>query len=247
MRDQWIIEHEWDVAKLLITNMDYKMFLFKLPQYGLYLQSLNAVPVAYRERPPGVQIHFGDSKMPQLVVVRTQEQDSVAAFIQCEKQFQAYRIFKHAIHFSSLDKYCIIEFVCNTMKNVLYLFPGRTFRVKSDDVELRKLFYEKGAVINEQDELGCSFDYDDYDYTLDIRKYRRYLDGEFHRWAVITVLSGPGMRNSWNEEMEWWEYLDWNQTKLTWDLLSEEIREDIRAAGLAPVTTTFIYDGTDFI
>lgn len=33
---------------------------------------------------------------------------------------------------------------------------------------------------------------------------------------------------------EWWEMLDWEQMKETWDRLSEDIKKKIRDAGLAP-------------
>ena len=33
----------------------------------------------------------------------------------------------------------------------------------------------------------------------------------------------------------WWEMLDWNEMKNTWELLSEDIKNEIREAGMAPV------------
>lgn len=200
MKEQWIIEHEWEIAKMLITSCDYKMLLFKLPQYGLYLQSLSPIPVAYKKRPIGIQIHFAQAKTPHIAVIRTQKTDNVTTFIQNEKQFRAYRIFKHAMYLPTLEKQHIIGLVCDTTKNMLHLLPEKTFRIKSNDVELRNLFYEKAVEINEQDNLGCSFDYDEYDYVLEIRKYKRFLDGLFHRWAVITIVYGADMPNSWSIE-----------------------------------------------
>lgn len=35
-------------------------------------------------------------------------------------------------------------------------------------------------------------------------------------------------------QVKWWEMLDWNRMEQTWDKLSEEIKNDIRAEGLAP-------------
>jgi len=35
-------------------------------------------------------------------------------------------------------------------------------------------------------------------------------------------------------EAKWWELLDWNQMENTWVRLSEEIKDKIREAGLAP-------------
>jgi len=33
---------------------------------------------------------------------------------------------------------------------------------------------------------------------------------------------------------KWWEYLDWNKMKNTWWRLTEDVRNEIREAGLAP-------------
>ena len=37
-----------------------------------------------------------------------------------------------------------------------------------------------------------------------------------------------------NEEVEWWEMLDWNELKNAWILLSEELKNKVRDVGLAP-------------
>jgi len=36
------------------------------------------------------------------------------------------------------------------------------------------------------------------------------------------------------EKVEWWEMLDWNEMKNAWILLSDEIKEKVREAGMAP-------------
>jgi len=198
MNTQYQIEHEWDVAKLLVTAMDYKTFLYTAPQYGLYIQSLIPIPICYEDRAQEFPIRFEDTRLPYIVTVRTQDMSRVADFIQEHKEFQMYRIFKHSFAYQNLDKDNVIGLVCETTKNMLHLFPGKTFCIKSDNKELRQLFYEKAVDINEEDGLGCSFDYDEYDYTLDIRAYKRFKDGEFHRWAVITILYGEDLPNAWN-------------------------------------------------
>ncbi len=40
-------------------------------------------------------------------------------------------------------------------------------------------------------------------------------------------------------EAKWWELLNWNRMQNTWDRLSEEIKNEIREAGIAPS-----YDGS---
>ena len=194
------IEAEWEVAKLLITNMwSYKMLLFKLPQYGLYLQSLRPIPPVL-PRNPGVKIYFEDPDMPHIAAVRTQEIGNVARFIQDEKRFEASRIFKHGLHFQTLEPFRLMGLVCNTVKNMMALKPGKVFRIKSTDKQLRNVFYRKAVTINEEDNFGCSFDYDIYDYTLEIRRYKRFLEGKFHCWAIVTILYGRDLPNSWNME-----------------------------------------------
>lgn len=36
------------------------------------------------------------------------------------------------------------------------------------------------------------------------------------------------------KEPEWWRMLDWNKMKNAWILLSDDIKDKVREAGLAP-------------
>ena len=36
------------------------------------------------------------------------------------------------------------------------------------------------------------------------------------------------------KKIEWWEMLEWDNMKLTWNQLPEETRDKIRKAGMAP-------------
>ncbi len=223
MKMQLEIENSWDVAKFLITNIDHKMLLFKLPQYGLYLQSLVPIPVAYESNAPVFQIRFGEARHPHIATVRfpvgkDQEENEanhkrISNFIQDNPELKAYRIFKHGLVYRDIKKRNVIGLVCDTTKNMLTLFPGKTFRIDSKNKNLRDIFYKKAVEINEQDKLGCSFDYDEYDYTLEIRTYKRFKEEvyiklgnkierivkrPFHRWAVVTILYGKDLPNSWS-------------------------------------------------
>lgn len=215
MKEQFIIEKEWPVAKLLVTNIDYKMIFFKLGMHGIYVQSLTPIPICYPSKPRhmprnSVQYNFADAKMPHILTVRSKDPKAFARFIQSEPEFQASRIFKSGLYFNSLKKEHVIGLVCDTIKNMLCLkkftlMPVRglfsraiTFRIKSDNRALRNMFYEKAVEINESDKLGHYFDHDVYDYTLWIRAYKRFLDGEFHKWAVVTILYGKNLLNYWN-------------------------------------------------
>jgi len=200
MKTQWEIEHEWDVAKLLITNMNYKLLLFHLPQYGLYVEKITPISVVYPKPPHGMGVHLrtGDPKQPHIVSVRSKHISHVVDFIQECPEFQASRIFKHGMNFRDIAKKNVIGIVCETTKNMLHLYRGKTFYITSKSKKLRQIFYEKAVQINEEDNLGCSFDYDEYDYTLEIRACKRFKDGEFHRWAVVTILYGEDLSNSWS-------------------------------------------------
>lgn len=204
MITQQEIETEWDVAKLLITNMNYKLLLFHLPQYGLYVEKISPIPVVYSETPHGLGYHLqtGDPKQSHIVTVRSKYISRVAEFIQECPEFQAHRIFKHGMNFPSLAKENVIGLVCETVKNMLHLYPHKTFYITSKVKKLRQLFYEKAVQINEEDNLGCFFDYDEYDYTLEIRAYKRFKDDEFHRWAVVTILYGEDLPNTWSMKAE---------------------------------------------
>ncbi len=214
MKTQWEIEHEWDVAKLLVTKMNYKLLLFHLPQYGLYVQRISPIFVTHSKTPRGLGFHFLAGcvrQQPHIVSVRSKYISRVVEFIQECPEFQASRIFKHGMYFHSLAKEHVIGIVCEATKNMLHLYPRKTFYITSKDKKLRQIFYEKAVEINEEDDLGCSFDYDEYDYTLEIRAYKRFkeerliaedgnivVESIFRRWAVVTILYGKDLPNSWN-------------------------------------------------
>lgn len=204
LKDQWTIEHEWVIAKLLVTNCNYKMLFYTLPQYGLYLQAIAPIPLVHKRGPLGLGFHFQPStsrpRIPHVITVRTEDKDNVSKFILSERQFEASKIFKHGLYFPALEKHYLIGFVCNTVKNMLHLCKGKTIRIVSKSKTLRDLFYEKAVPINKEDATECTFDYDEYDYVLDIRPYKRLLEGKFHTWAVVTILYGEDMTNHWNME-----------------------------------------------
>jgi hypothetical protein len=182
------IETTWKIAKLLINDLgSYKVFLYKLPQHGLYLQSLRPIPIVYDCRLGGPKILFAKTLYPHIAMVRYKEEDQVLGFIHSEP-FKASRIFKHGMYFNDFSESCIGGFMKNVTKNMMGLFPRSTFNIKSDNRELRKLFYETAVKLNEEENIGCKFDYDEYDYTLEILPYKRYREGCFHCWAIVTIL-----------------------------------------------------------
>jgi len=198
LREQKIIETEWPISKLLVTKCDYKMLFYKAGKHGLYVQSITPTPVVYEKRRLGIQYDFGDPKTPHIMTVRSADPFAPVRFVQAERAFRAAKIFKHGLYFPTLELNRTIGFVCEVTKNMLHLRPGSVFRIKCDNRDLRDVFYEKAKDINGTDNLNCRFDYDVWDYTLDIRTYKRYLNEEFHTWAIVTILYGFDLLNHWN-------------------------------------------------
>jgi len=194
------IESKWEIAKLLITTpMSYKILLYTLPQYGLYLQSLRPIRTVFKPEPKaGPRIFFRDPKFAHIAAVRTENIENVVDFIQEQKRFQAMRIFKHGRHYKTLESGRYMGLVCNTVKNMMALKSGSVFRITSQDKKMRDVFYATAIRINEEDNLGCSFDYDEYDYTLEIRKYNRYWNNELDSYCIVTILYGDDLPNHYN-------------------------------------------------
>jgi len=204
------IETEWEVAKLLVNPDSYKMLLYILPKYDLYLQSLQ--PITLRPlQPQGTRIYFRSPSLMHIATVRTQNTDNVVNFILSEPRFKASRIFKHGFY-KSLEEDKIIGLVANTAKNMLGLedlVGNPIFRITSLNKELRDLFYRMAVKFNEEDNFGCGFDYDKYDYTLDIRVYKRfatrrdtYIGDQNLGYTVVTILYGSNLYNYWNMKKE---------------------------------------------
>ena len=200
MSSEWEIEHEWELAKLLVTHItSYKVFLFATATHGVYVQSFRPVN-KFIAKPQGVKYHFGEVKDPHVVIVRTENIDHVHDFIQEQPQFGAMKIFKHGLCFKSLDADVVKGFASTNVMNMMGLRPEATFRIKSDSKTLRDLFYQKALEHNEEHNFGCAFDYDEYDYVLEIRAYKKYKDKEHIGWAIFTMLYGDDMPNCYIAE-----------------------------------------------
>lgn len=195
MNTEWDIEHDWEISKLLVTRMgSYKVFIFMAGTHGVYIQSLRQA-TKFLESPQGVKYHFGESKDPHIVVVRSEYVEYVHEFLQRHPEFGAMKIFKHGLDFKTLEVDAVKGFASNNVNNMMGLRPGATFRIKSDSKILRDLFYQKALEHNAEHEFGCKFDYDEYDYVLEIRAYKKFKDKEHVGWAIFTVLYGDDMPN----------------------------------------------------
>ncbi len=183
MVEQREIETKWGIHKLLITGVKNKnMLAFKLGQFDIYLQSLEVL----------IPDTDGESwwKTPVVAVVRTPNRNNVYAFIKEMTEFKAYKIFKHGVN---MPRERLRGFACNNVMNMMGLRPDSMFYIKCEDVEIRNLFYTESIRLADQHEFDCDFDFDDYDYALEIRVYER-LSGNL---AVVTIMSGPDMPNDY--------------------------------------------------
>jgi len=187
-REQYKIEHDWPVTKLLINRCFPKLLSFYLAKHDIYLQDLDPVmKVGQNQKDKSFRPHFA--------VVRTLDMENVVQFIRENPEFQTHKIFKHGVYFDKLED--IYGLLANSVKNALSLRKNKVFYIKSLDREIRDTAYKMAVKFNEQENFGCSFDYDEYDYVLEFKKYIR----DNGRWAVVSIMYGEDMPNHWNMKL----------------------------------------------
>jgi hypothetical protein len=188
------IEKNWEVSKILVTeNAQLNYLAYKLGAWGIYVSKM---------KPIVTDIKRSAYQLPMLVEVRSKEKVDVQAFILGERQFKAYRVFKHGEDFYKMED--CIGLIANTMKSMLHHFKEPTiFYIDCKSVGLRKAFYEMGERINMEDQTGHIFDFETYDYKLIIKKYDTYIgeNNPFYTGSqIFTVITGKDMQNTWNQE-----------------------------------------------
>jgi len=187
------IQEKWGIHKLLITGARSKKYLaFRLGQFDTYLQDYEPIIRSSTEKNASA---FWNT--PYIAVVRTPCRLNVSAFIKEMKEFKAYKIFKWGPYLTD-DRY--YGFICNCMMNAMGLRQGSTFYIDapnnkggSPNMKFKKLFYERAVELNEENNFGCKFDYEVYDYKFEVRTYRK-PNGNL---AIVTVMSGDDMPNDW--------------------------------------------------
>ncbi len=190
---QWEIEHDWTISKLLITNMNPKMFMYRAGQHDIYVQNVRPVKVSMPQG-SSIQWTFDKPRFPHVAVVRSQGKQPILDFIAECPELEISRIFKSGYDFPEIsDKYLRRMFL-NVAKNMLALRAGSAFRIDSDDKILRGIAYECAEFINTEEQFNCKLDYNEYDYTLLCKSYKR----DNGKWAVVTILYGWDMPNHWH-------------------------------------------------
>jgi len=193
--EHWRIENEWPLNKLLVTCMKPKLFFYKIGQYDIYVQSIRSIPQVIPQGGRSLPYHFGKSKEPHMVIVRSPGKDYVLDFIAECPELQISRVFKSGLYFPDLNKKTIGGFSKSCIKNALNLVEEpASFRFKSNRKELRDILYTDAVLINEQDEIGHTFDYNSYEYTLEARVYKR----DNGTLAIVVILYGLDMPNHWH-------------------------------------------------
>jgi hypothetical protein len=181
-----------EVSKILVTaNANFNYLAFKLGRRDIYIYNVKTL-----ETDPNKNA----LALPMLVETRSKRTVDTQLFVVEEKQFKAYKIFKHGNGF--LKDKDVVGLAANTMKNVLNMFNSpKTFYIDSDSKDLRDIFYNIGVRINEEDQTGHNFDFEIYDYRLIIKKYNiinHYYD--FCDFSVFTCLTGKEMPNYWKQD-----------------------------------------------
>jgi len=148
-----------EVTKLLlfgIVDKNYLMYL--LGTHNIYVETIREIQVDKEElnNPSIAKIHF--------------EKDSdVTEFLEKEG-IKGYRIFKSA-KFKNKPTKPKALFGATAM-NVLGLLRGHTIRIKSENKEYRKVFYDCCVADNKKYKLGVKFDFEIYDVEIDIKEYK---------------------------------------------------------------------------
>ena len=187
------IERNWAVSKLLLSQgVESRMVAFNLGQCNIFLEALYCLRTSLQCR---------DAILPFIATVRSQSTQEPINFIKRFPEYRGHKIFKHANGFRHGEDY--YGLATNVVKNMLGLRPNKIFYISSDNLELRQFFYSTAVRFNKENDFGCSFDYDDYDYKLTVKKYD--IVGKFGcviSYSVVTYLEGQDMPNSWNSEFK---------------------------------------------
>ena len=175
---QYHIEHEWELTKLLTVGISKKLLAFLCGKDEIYLQSFESVKKTGRYRKDRIE-------NPHIAVVRYILEEDIDKFVlrfKDDDRAIVRRIFKSTKDVKDLRK--IRSFAGNVMKNVLHMCKGKSIYITSKSAVVRDIFYEIGVDFNKEDKLDVTFDYLNYDYTLELKVYPR----EEGKYAIITYL-----------------------------------------------------------
>lgn len=162
-------------TKFLVFNDNPKYLRFVFGKCGIYVESVTSIA--------GKSAH-GQFQRPAIVVVRYDTDEQIHLLYEKADNLHPRRIFKSVWKRpKARDK--IDAFLFNCAKNLLNLAKGKTFRIVcKDDKELQQKCYNIFLKINDEDKLGCDFDYDEYDVAFRIQEY---VDADDKHWFITSV------------------------------------------------------------
>lgn len=132
--------------------------MYLLGKHDIYAETIREIKVDKENfnNPFIVKVHFAKDK-------------DVTKFFEKEG-IKGYRIFKSA-KFKNKPSKPKALFGATAM-NILGLLRERTIRIKSENKEYRKWFYECCVEDNKKHNLGVKFDFEKYDVEIDIKEYK---------------------------------------------------------------------------
>lgn len=144
---------------MLFGVVDKNYLMYQLGKHNIYaetIREINVDKIQNLNNPFIVKVHFEKDK-------------DVTKFFEKEG-IKGYRIFKSA-KFKNKPSKPKALFGATAM-NILGLLRGRTIRIKSENKEYRKWFYECCVEDNKKHNLGVKFDFEKYDVEVDIKEYK---------------------------------------------------------------------------
>lgn len=164
------------ITKFLVFNDNPKYLRYVFGKFGMYVESIKSLA----SKSASGQFH-----RPAIVIARFDTEEQIRLLLQeADKRLQPRRIFKSVWKRpKSRDK--IDAFIYSCAKNLLNLAKGKTLRIYcKDDLKLQQRFYNIFVTVNDQDKLGCKFDYDEYDILFWIKEY---VDADNKHWFITSA------------------------------------------------------------
>jgi hypothetical protein len=147
------------VTKLLLFGIaDKNYLLYLLGKHNIYVEAIREINVD-KER----------LNNPFITKIFFEKESDITKFFEKEG-INGYRIFKSA-KFKNKPTKPKALFGATAM-NILGLLRGHTIRIKSENKEYRKWFYDCCVADNAKHKLGVRFDFEIYDVEIDIKEYK---------------------------------------------------------------------------
>jgi len=172
------IEIPSEVTKYFVTIKDDKQLRYYLGYYGIYVDKIKPLlnTKSKVNTPTIITVLYDDDEQLHYL------EDFASNEIIMRRIFKSMTVPAN----EKLDKR-IIAFANNTSRNLLHIAKGKTIRVLcKESRDLQDFFYNIFTKVNETEDTGCKFDYDDYDITFSAKEYSS-KDGKY---SIVTFVKG---------------------------------------------------------